>query len=110
MGEVQANGGIDDTNIRRYSKMEEKVNRLRSQILTSNNNLNLKSQFATSSWDERRINPYVFTEQGVAMFSGVLRGETAAKMSIQIINAFIAMLRFILSNAQVFQRLEGMKL
>jgi hypothetical protein len=33
---------------------------------------NLKSQFATSSWGGRRTNPYAFTEQGVAMLSGVL--------------------------------------
>ena len=41
MGEVQSNGGIDDINLRRYSKMKEKINRLRSQIVTSNNNPNL---------------------------------------------------------------------
>ena len=55
MGEVQSNGGIDDTNVRRYSKMEEKVNRLRSQIVTSNNNPNLKSKFTTlEKWDSLR--------------------------------------------------------
>ena len=41
MGEVQSNSGIDDTNIKRYSKMEDKANRLTSQIVTSNNNPNL---------------------------------------------------------------------
>ena len=60
--------------------------------MTSNDDENLKSQFATSSWGGRRTKPYVFTEQGVAMLSAVLKSETAVKMSIQIINAFIAML------------------
>ena len=44
------------------------------------------------------------------MLAGVLRSETAVKMSIQIINAFVAMRRFILANAQVFQRLDTLEL
>ena len=50
--------------------------------------------------------PYVFTEQGVAMLSAVLKSETAVKMSIQIINAFVVMRKFISANAQLFQRLS----
>jgi hypothetical protein len=42
---------------------------------------NLKSQFATSSWGGRRTNPYAFTGQCVAMFSGVLNSETAIQLS-----------------------------
>lgn len=71
---------------------------------------NLKSQFATSSWGGRRTNPYAFTEQGVAMLSAVLKSETAVKVSIQIMNAFIAMRRFLLTNAQVFKRLDSLEL
>ena len=70
---------------------------------------NLKSQFATSRWGGRRTNPYAFTEQGVAMLSGVLKSETAVRTSIQIINAFVAMRRFIATNAQVFQRLGAVE-
>ena len=70
---------------------------------------NLKSQFATSSWGGRRTKPYAFTEQGVAMLSGVLKSETAVRTSIQIINAFVAMRRFIATNAQVFQRLGAVE-
>jgi len=58
---------------------------LRSQFATSNNEIandkektaNFKSQFATSSWGGRRKLPYVFTEQGVAMLSSVLKSERA---------------------------------
>lgn len=50
--------------------------------------------------------PYVFTEQGVAMLAGVLKSETAVKMSIQIISAFVAMRKFIINNAQIFQRID----
>lgn len=54
--------------------------------------------------------PYVFTEQGVAMLSAVLRSETAIKTSVQIINAFIVMRRFINANVQIFQRLEDLEI
>lgn len=71
---------------------------------------NLRSQIVTSSWGGRRYLPYAFTEQGVAMLSTVLRSKTAIKVSIQIMNAFVAMRRFLLTNAQVFQRLNTLEI
>jgi phage regulator Rha-like protein len=74
---------------------------------------NLRSQFATlekGRGQHRKYLPYVFTEQGVAMLSAVLRSETAVKVSVQIMNAFVAMRRFLLSNVQVFQRLDSLEL
>ncbi len=56
------------------------------------------------------VNPYVFTEQGVAMLSAVLRSETAIKVSIRIIKAFVEMKRFISNNAAIFQRLESVEM
>ncbi|MBR4802482.1 MAG: ORF6N domain-containing protein [Bacteroidales bacterium] len=50
--------------------------------------------------------PYAFTEQGVAMLSSVLHSKEAIEISIRIMEAFVAMRHFILSNAQIFQRLE----
>ncbi|MDD5673011.1 MAG: ORF6N domain-containing protein [Chitinivibrionales bacterium] len=73
---------------------EYSENRLRFQIGTSNQR------------GGRRYLPYAFTEQGVAMLSGVLRSETAVKVSIKIMNAFVAMRRFISVNAQIFHRLD----
>lgn len=55
-------------------------------------------------------NPYVFTEQGVAMLSSVLKSQTAIDVSIKIMNAFVEMRKFILTNAQVFQRLESLEI
>ena len=49
---------------------------------------------------------YAFTEQGVAMLSTVLRSETAIRMSIRIMDAFVAMRRFMTTNAEIFQRLS----
>jgi hypothetical protein len=54
--------------------------------------------------------PYAFTEQGVAMLSAVLRSDTAVQTSIYIMNAFVTMRRFLISNAQVFQRLGRVEL
>ena len=53
-----------------------------------------------------RYLPYVFTEQGVSMLSGLLRSETAIQANILIMRAFVAMLRFLVANAQIFQRLD----
>lgn len=67
---------------------------------------NLMSHFATSSWGGTRKLPYAFTEQGIAMLSSVLKSQTAVEVNIRIMRAFIAMRRFIATNAQLFQRLE----
>ena len=63
--------------------------------------LNLKSQFGTSSWNNyggiRKL-PYVFTEQGVAMLATILRTKVAIEVSIQIMDAFVAMRKYISNN------------
>ena len=55
------------------------------------------------------VRPYAFTEQGVAMLSSVLRSEVAIRVSIRIMDAFVAMRRFLTTNAEVFQRLSIME-
>jgi len=87
--------------------------------LTDNEYENLRSQIVTSSWKSqivtsnqhggRRYLPYVFTEQGVAMLSAVLKSETAIKVSVEIINAFVEMRKFISNNALIFQRLDSLE-
>ena len=50
----------------------------------------LRRQFGTSSsWGGRRCPPLVFTEQGVAMLSSVLRSKRAVEINIQIMRAFV---------------------
>lgn len=84
---------------------------IRSQLLTLKDSDNLRFQNGTSSGHGgRRYLPYAFTEQGIAMLSGVLKSETAIKTSIQIIKAFVAMRRLIVSNAQIFQRLDTLEI
>ena len=75
---------------------------------------NLRSQFATSSLEKenyggRRYLPYVFTEQGIAMLSGLLKNDIAIQVSINIMNAFVEMRRFIATNGQVFERLTSIE-
>ena len=69
---------------------------------------NWKSQFATSNSIVMgaRKRPYAFTEQGVAMLSGVLKSPTAVEANIRIMRAFVSMRHFMVNNAVIFQRLE----
>ncbi len=66
----------------------------------------LKSQIVTSSWGGDRSLPYVFTEQGVAMLSSVLRSPTAVEVSIQIMDVFVAMRKALASVAPLLARLD----
>ena len=58
---------------------------------------------------DRRELPYAFTEQGVAMLSGLLRSDVAIKANIAIMRAFVAMRRFLATNAEMFQRLSTLE-
>ena len=60
----------------------------------------LKSQIATSSWGGDRKLPLAFTEQGVAMLSGVLRSKLAVEVNIRIMRAFVALRQAILAQPE----------
>lgn len=70
----------------------------------------LRCNFCTSNDKQKRGGtrylPFAFTEQGIAMLSGILNSDTAIEVNIRIMRAFIAMRGFLMSNAHVFQRLE----
>jgi hypothetical protein len=76
---------------------------IHSQLMNFENENNLWSQIATA---KRRTLPFVFTEQGVAMLSAVLKSETAVNISIEIMDAFIKMRHTITANSLVNLRLE----
>ena len=80
--------------------------RFRFQLTDEETNELVTNCDRLSSLKHSSSNPFVFTEQGVAMLSAILRSETAVSVSVQIMDAFVAMRHFIASNAQVFQRLE----
>ena len=82
--------------------------------------LNLKnennwSQFATSSKSEnikhrgKKYLPYVFTEQGIVMLSGLLKNDIAVQVSINIMNTFVEMRKFLIQNWQIFERLTNIE-
>jgi len=52
--------------------------------------------------------PFVFTEQGVAMLSAILRSDIAIHISIQIINAFVEMRKILSIHNGLLQRIDGM--
>ena len=72
----------------------EEYNSLRSQIVTSKGK------------GGRRYLPYVFTEQGIAMLSAVLRSDIAIQVSIKIMNTFVEMRRFMANNSLVLNRIN----
>jgi ORF6N domain len=74
--------------------------------LTNDEAAALRSQSATSKGrGGRRYAPYVFTEQGVAMLSGVLRSDTAVAVNISIMRAFVELRRAATSYAAIEKRL-----
>lgn len=92
--------------------------------LTLDEAKSLRSQFATLDTSSSRSQnatlntgrghnikylPYVFTENGVAILSSVLRSPTAIEVNIRIMRAFTAMRHFLVSNAAVFQRIENLE-
>jgi hypothetical protein len=71
---------------------------------------NLRSQFATSRlWGGRRYLPNVFTEQGVAMLSSVLKSEQAIQVNIAIMRAFVRIRRMLVSHEELARQLDSLE-
>ncbi len=71
---------------------------------------NLRSQFVISSWGGRRYLPFVFTEQGVAMLSSVLKSDRAIQVNIAIMRAFVKLRAILETHRELAQRLEELEL
>ncbi|MDI6767605.1 MAG: ORF6N domain-containing protein [Bacteroidota bacterium] len=70
---------------------------------------NLMFHFGTSSWGGTRKLPYVFTEQGVAMLSSVLRSKRAAQVNIEIMRAFVKLRELLATHKGLAQKLEELE-
>ncbi len=70
---------------------------------------NLKSQFVTSSWGGKRKLPFVFTEQGVAMLSGILNSDRAIAVNIQIMRIFTKIRQMLADNTDLRLDIEKIK-
>ncbi|MBX7136791.1 MAG: ORF6N domain-containing protein [Oligoflexia bacterium] len=69
----------------------------------------LRSQIVTSSWGGRRTPPYAFTEQGVAMLSGILNSKRAIVVNIEIIRAFVRLRKLLASHSELARKLDAME-
>lgn len=99
-----------------WENLKAQISSLRSQnVMLENYNLKshnvisseelLRSQNATlenKRGKHSKYLPYVFTEQGVAGLSGVLKSEIASKVHVAIMRAFVSMRKFLIENASVF--------
>ena len=87
-------------------------NEINSKDINEDNSL--RSQIATldesaGRGKHRKYLPYVFTEQGIAMLSGLLKNDIAIQVSINIMNAFVEMRKFLAVNGQLFERLTNVE-
>lgn len=81
-----------------FQLTDEEFETLRSQIVISK-----------PGRGGRQYHPYVFTEQGVAMLSGVLRSDRAIQINIAIMRAFVRLREVLTSNEEVFRRLSDIE-
>ena len=99
-------------NIRRFPERfmfqltKEEFENWKSQIVTSN--IYSQEEIEALKMGARRC-PYAFTEQGVAQLSAVLHSDMAEDASVRIMDAFVAMRRFITANAGLFQRVDAIE-
>ncbi len=77
--------------------------------LTKNEFENLTFQFGISSWGGTRRLPYVFTEQGVAMLSGILNSDRAINVNIQIMRIFSKIREMLTDNLSIKLEIEEIK-
>jgi len=87
----------------------EAINQGTSSQIVMIGGTNLKSQFVTSSWGGTRKLTYAFTEQGVAMLSGVLKSDKAINMNIAIMRAFVDVRKILLKQSNLNEQLTKIK-
>jgi hypothetical protein len=116
-------------NIERFPKdfmfelTKTEFDNLRSQIVTSKtnesltvnqyntkNDTSLRSQNVTSKRGGTRFLPYAFTEQGVAMLSGILNSQRAIEVNIAIMRTFVKLRRLMLLNSELAEKLKELEI
>jgi hypothetical protein len=85
-----------------FQLSEEEAKFLRSQFVT------LKDS-SEENGQHFKFLPYAFTEQGIAMLSGILRSPKAVETNIAIMRSFVKMRRFLANNSQLFERLNDLE-
>ena len=72
-----------------FQLTEEETEKIKVHVIIEN----LKNE--NSKYRGKKYLPYVFTEQGIAMLSGLLKNDIAIQVSINIMNAFVEMRKFL---------------
>ena len=80
-----------------FQLSENELESMWSQIVTT-------SKLEDNKYRSKKYLPYVFTEQGIAMLSGILKSEVAVQVSIKIMDAFVEMRKFINANNSLFEK------
>ncbi len=91
-------------------------NRIQTQVFSNQNDrkespINMRSHYVTAYQIKRNTTtpPYVFTEQGVAMLSGILNSDKAINMNIAIMRAFVEIRKIVLMQNDLKQQLNEIK-
>jgi hypothetical protein len=97
-------------------RLNEQVKRNKSRFpedfmfqLTQQEAKNLISHFAISSWGGIRKSPYVFTQEGVAMLSGVLNSKQAVQVNIVIMRAFVKLRSIVSAHKELMFKLKELE-
>jgi hypothetical protein len=71
--------------------------------------LSVEPASASARWGGRRYPPYAFTEQGVAMLSGVLTSPRAVAVNVEIMRAFVRLRRLLAENADLARKVDALE-
>ena len=85
-----------------FQLTEEELEIMWSQIVTT-------SKLEDNKYRSKKYLPYVFTEQGIAMLSGILKNEIAVQVSIKIMDAFVEMRKFMNINKSLFEKVVSIE-
>jgi hypothetical protein len=77
--------------------------------LTSEEFKTLRSQFVTSSWGGSRYAPFAFTEQGVAMLSGLLNSNRAIEVNVEIMRTFVKLRQWLSTSKELDRKLDSLE-
>lgn len=78
-------------------------------VLTQEEFTNLRYHFGTSSWGGTRHRSIVFTEQGIAMLSSVLRSKRAIRVNVEIMRTFVKLREILLTHKDLAAKLEELE-
>lgn len=95
-----------------FELTKSEYNSLRTQFASLNPEDSLRLQFATSKTgrgQHAKYQPYAFTEQGVAMLSGILNSKKAIEINIAIMRAFVFLRNYALSHKDLSEKLKKME-